>query len=163
MKSRALRRRARRRGRRLSPRTRRRHARPDSRVLDNLLDVQDEFDLRHITSRASRQPRIKPVHDGAIGQKICPRFRHGHRRQDIAHGDHGAVARNSRVVGLKTASEEFRHRRLRGCSTVNNGTIIAKPDRPGRCLNTGAGLFAAIQGGGGRARGKGLSTKGFPR
>ena len=43
----------------------------------------------------SGQSRSEPVHHSATGQKIRAGVRHRHRRQDFAHGHHGAVAGHS--------------------------------------------------------------------
>ncbi len=79
-----------------------------SRVLDNLLEVQDEFDLRHIT-----EPCILVSHDlspsttAQLDKKLVLGF-----ATDIGgKTSHTAIMARSlgipAVVGLKTASEEF--------------------------------------------------------
>ena len=68
-----------------------------TRVLDNLLQVKEQVDLRSLT-----EPCILVGHDlspsttAQLDQKTGPRFCDRHRRQDFAHGHHGPVAGHSR-------------------------------------------------------------------
>ncbi|MGD1087161.1 MAG: phosphoenolpyruvate--protein phosphotransferase [Verrucomicrobiota bacterium] len=98
-----------------------------SRVLDNLLEVQDEFDLRHIA-----EPCILVSHDlsPSTTAQLDKKFVLGLATDIGGKTSHTAIMARSlgipAVVGLKTASEEFDtgdYALLDGY----NGTIIVNP------------------------------------
>ena len=98
-----------------------------SRVLDNLLEVQDEFDLRHIA-----EPCILVSHDlsPSTTAQLDKKFVLGFATDIGGKTSHTAIMARSlgipAVVGLKTASEEFDtgdYALLDGY----NGTIIVNP------------------------------------
>jgi phosphotransferase system enzyme I (PtsI) len=98
-----------------------------SRVLDNLLEVQDEFDLRHIV-----EPCILVSHDlsPSTTAQLDKKFVLGFATDIGGKTSHTAIMARSlgipAVVGLKTASEEFDtgdYALLDGY----NGTIIVNP------------------------------------
>ena len=107
-----------------------------ARVLDNLLEVKDAFDLRHIDRAVHPgQPRSEPVHHGATGQEIRAGLRHGHRRQDLAHRHHGAVAGHSRRGRPARPSARNWRAAITRCSTATTAPSSSiRPTR--RCLNT---------------------------
>jgi len=98
-----------------------------SRVLDNLLDVQDDFDLRHIT-----EPCILVSHDlsASATAQLDKKLVLGFATDIGGKTSHTAIMARSlgipAVVGLKTASEEFDtgdYALLDGY----NGTVIVNP------------------------------------
>jgi phosphotransferase system enzyme I (PtsI) len=98
-----------------------------ARVLDNLLDVRDEFDLRHLTEPCILVSReLSPSTTAQLDKKLVLGF-----ATDIGgKTSHTAIMARSlgipAVVGLKTASDEFDtgdYALLDGY----NGTIIVNP------------------------------------
>ncbi len=98
-----------------------------ARVLDNLLDVRDQFDLRHIT-----EPCILVSHDlsASTTAQLDKKMVLGFATDIGGKTSHTAIIARSlgipAVVGLKTASEEFDtgdYALLDGY----NGTIIVNP------------------------------------
>ena len=98
-----------------------------ARVLDNLLDVRDAFDLRHIT-----EPSILVGHDlsPSMTAQLDKRLVLGFATDIGGKTSHTAIIARSlgipAVVGLKTASEEFDtgdYALLDGY----NGTVIVHP------------------------------------
>ncbi|MEI9959782.1 MAG: phosphoenolpyruvate--protein phosphotransferase [Limisphaerales bacterium] len=98
-----------------------------SRVLDNLLEVQDEFDLRHLT-----EPCILVSHDlsPSTTAQLDKKFVLGFATDIGGKTSHTAIMARSlgipAIVGLKTASEEFNtgdYALLDGY----NGTVIINP------------------------------------
>jgi phosphotransferase system enzyme I (PtsI) len=98
-----------------------------ARVLDNLLDVRDQFDLRHIT-----EPCILVSHDlsASTTAQLNKKFVLGFVTDIGGRTSHTAIIARSlgipAVVGLKTASEEFDtgdYALLDGY----NGTVIVNP------------------------------------
>jgi phosphotransferase system enzyme I (PtsI) len=98
-----------------------------SRVLDNLLEVQDEFDLRHIA-----EPCILVSHDlsASTTAQLDKKLVLGFATDIGGKTSHTAIMARSlgipAVVGLKTASEEFDtgdYALLDGY----NGTVIVNP------------------------------------
>ncbi len=98
-----------------------------TRVLDNLLDVRDQFDLRHIT-----EPCILVSHDlsASTTAQLDKKFVLGFATDIGGKTSHTAIMARSlsipAVVGLKTASEEFDtgdYALLDGY----NGTVIVNP------------------------------------
>jgi phosphoenolpyruvate-protein phosphotransferase (PTS system enzyme I) len=91
-----------------------------SRVLDNLLEVQDEFDLRHIS-----EPCILVSHDlsASTTAQLDKKLVLGFATDIGGKTSHTAIMARSlgipAVVGLKTASEEFDTGDYNGTVTVN--------------------------------------------
>jgi phosphoenolpyruvate-protein phosphotransferase (PTS system enzyme I) len=101
-----------------------------SRVLDNLLEVQDEFDLRHIT-----EPCILVSHElsASTTAQLDKKLILGFATDIGGKTSHTAIMARSlgipAVVGLKTASEEFDtgdYALLDGY----NGTVTINPTDP---------------------------------
>ncbi len=101
-----------------------------ARVLDNLLEVKDAFDLRHLS-----EPCILVSHDlsPSTTAQLDKKFVLGFATDIGGKTSHTAIMARSldipAVVGLQTVSEELEtgdYALLDGY----NGTVIVNPDRP---------------------------------
>ena len=105
-------------------------------MLDNLLEVRDEFDLRHLT-----EPCILVSHDlsPSTTAQLDKKFVLGFATDIGGKTSHTAIMARSlgipAVVGLQTVSEELETRRLRAARRLQrHDHRQSRPTR--RCLNT---------------------------